>query len=88
MAILCKRQVMGEGEIFKVSCNPRRSVLHKHRRQQGITIGCIWATGKPLLFGHLVPGAGIVPLSAASFLMEMLTGDPGGNISVAPSPFG
>lgn len=43
---------MGEGEIFKVSCNLRRSVLYKHRRQQEITIsfGCLGYRESPALW--------------------------------------
>ena len=46
---------------------------------------CLGYSESPLVFG---PGASTVPLSAASFLMVMLKGNPGGNISIAPSPFG
>lgn len=79
---------MEEGEIFKVSCNPRRSVLYKHRRQQGITISCVclgYRESPCYRESHcLIPGASTAPLSAASFLTVMLKGSPGGNISAAP----
>lgn len=79
---------MGEGEIFKVSCNPRRSVLYKHRRQQGITVSCVWATARaPALQAGVWFLGPAVPLWAASFLMVMLKGSSGGNISIIFSPF-